>query len=250
MNSTTVKLFIGITFLIIFSIIGWQEVMKQGANWLPIKYVRIEGTFQYIEKNKIKQVLKGQVNNGLYNANIKNIQQSVADLPWVNSVKVKRVWPDAIEIKITEQVPIAKWYSTELVNKNGDIFKPDNLNNFEHLPMIAGNTGNEKKLLETMADLTIDLKEHNMKLTEFQVSNRRAWTIKIQNGMELILGRNEPFKNLQRFLKTRHLLGKEQLAKIKVVDLRYPNGYALAWKSTEEKIDWKLLADKNQHIAE
>jgi len=250
MNSTAVKFFIGITFLIITSIIGWREVIKQGANWLPIKYVRIEGTFQYIEKTKIKQVLKGQVNKGLYNANIKKIQQSVADLPWVNSVKVKRVWPDAIEIIITEQVPIAKWYFTELVNKNGDLFKPDNLNKFEHLPMIAGNTGNEKKLLETMADLTIDLKEHNMKLTEFQVSNRRAWTIKIQNGMELILGRNEPFKNLQRFLKTRHLLGKEQLAKIKVVDLRYPNGYALAWKSTEEQIDWKLLADKNQHIAE
>ncbi len=250
MNSTAVKFFIGITFLIITSIIGWREVIKQGANWLPIKYVRIEGTFQYIEKTKIKQVLKGQVNNGLYNASIKNIQQSVADLPWVNSVKVKRVWPDAIEIIITEQVPIAKWYLTELVNKNGDLFKPDNLNKFEYLPMIAGNTGNEKKLLETMADLTIDLKEHNMKLTEFQVSNRRAWTIKIQNGMELILGRNEPFKNLQRFLKTRHLLGKEQLAKIKIVDLRYPNGYALAWKSTEEQIDWKLLADKNQHIAE
>ncbi len=250
MNSTAVKFFIGITFLIITSIIGWREVIKQGPNWLPIKYVRIEGTFQYIEKTKIKQVLKGQVNNGLYNASIKNIQQSVAGLPWVNSVKVKRVWPDAIEIKITEQVPIAKWYLTELVNKNGDLFKPDNLNKFEHLPMIAGNTGNEKKLLETMADLTIDLKENNMKLTEFQVSNRRAWTIKIQNGMELILGRNEPFKNLQRFLKTRHLLGKEQLAKIKVVDLRYPNGYALAWKSTEEQIDWKLLADKNQHIAE
>ncbi len=250
MNSTAVKFFIGITFLIITSIIGWREVIKQGANWLPIKYVRIEGTFQYIEKTKIKQVLKGQVNNGLYNASIKNIQQSVAGLPWVNSVKVKRVWPDAIEIKITEQVPIAKWYLTELVNKNGDLFKPDNLNKFVHLPMIAGNTGNEKKLLETMADLTIDLKEQDMKLTEFRVSNRRAWTIKIQNGMELILGRNEPFKNLQRFLKTRHLLGKEQLVKIKVVDLRYPNGYALAWKSTEEQIDWKLLADKNQHIAE
>jgi len=250
MNNTTVKFFIVITFLLIPSIIGWREVIKQGANWLPIKYVRIEGTFQYIEKAKIKQVLKGQVNNGLYNASIKNIQHSVANLPWVSSVKVKRVWPDAIEIKVTEQTPIAKWYSTDLVNKNGGLFRPDNFKKFEHLPMIAGNTGNEKKLLEIMTDLTIDLKEHNMKLTEFRVSNRRAWTIKIQNGMELILGRNEPFKNLQRFLKTRHLLGEEQLVKIKVVDLRYPNGYALAWKSSDEQIDWKLLADKDQHIAE
>ncbi len=241
---------LGIALIIIAFTVGWLEAIKQGSNWLPIKYVRIEGTFQYIEKYKIKQVLKGQVNNGLYNASIKNIHQSVADLPWVSSVKVKRVWPDAIEIKVSEQVPIARWYSTDLVNKKGELFKPDNINKFEHLPMIAGNTGNEQKLLEIMKDLTIDLKEHDMKLAEFRVSNRRAWTIKLQNGMELKLGRNEPSKHLQRFLKTLHLIGKEQLTKIKVVDLRYPNGYAMAWKSTEEQIDWKLLADKNQHIAE
>ena len=85
-----------------FSIVGWlgwQEIKAQGADWLPIEHVRVEGTFQFIAKDKIKKVLQDQLINGLYNADIQQIQKSVNQLPWVEKVKVKRVWPNAIEYK-------------------------------------------------------------------------------------------------------------------------------------------------------
>lgn len=249
MNKPLIRFLVGITILLITCTLGWQEVKKQGANWLPIKYVRVEGTFQHIKKNTIKQVLKGQMKNGLYNAKLQNIQKSAAQLPWVKSVKIKRVWPDAINIRINEQTPIAKWSTTDLINENGELFRPTDIDKFDYLPMINGHTGNEKKLLEIMDDLTIALRNKKLKLTEFRVSDRRAWYITLQRGIELKLGRNDPFKKLQRFLKTLPLIGKEQIEKITVVDLRYPNGYAITWKSTEEQIDWKLIADKNKDIA-
>lgn len=244
-----IKFLICSVFLLVTAVLGWKEVRHQGANWLPIKYVRIEGAFQYIAKNKIKKVLQGQVNNGLYNTNIQVIQQSVAFLPWVESVKVERVWPDTIDIKITEQIPIARWGLTDLVNKKGELFRPVNMDKFEVLPIVSGNTGNEKRLLEIMKGLTLVLSDQNMELTEFRVSNWSAWYIKLKNGIELKLGRDEPLKKLERFLQTLALIGKEQIAKIKVVDLRYPNGYAMAWKALEEQIDWKSIADKNREIA-
>ena len=61
--------------------------------------------------------------------------------------------------------------------------------------------------------------------------------------MELILGRNKPLINFQRFLETLPFLGEQQIAKVAVVDLRYPNGYALKWKQGMEEIDWKEIAE-------
>lgn len=229
--------------LMLLSWLGWQEVKAQGADWLPIKYVRVEGVFQYLAKDEIKQLLQEQVSAGLYNADIQQISESVQSLSWVKNVTVKRIWPDSIDIKIKEQTPVVRWKDNSLINIEGEIFTPDNISEFTHLPILAGPAGNEKELLEVMKDLAIELSDQKIKLTEFRVSDRRAWYIKCQNNMQLILGRNEPLIKFQRFLKTLAIIGEQQIAKVAVVDLRYPNGYALSWKLGTEQIDWKELAE-------
>lgn len=238
-----------ILVLMMFLVAGffiWQEVKAQGADWLPIKHVRIEGAFQYIAKDKVKQVLKGQLVNGLYNADIQLIQRSVKQLPWVKRVRVKRVWPDAINIKIDEQVPVVRWGSNGLLNKKGEFFSPDNMSVFESLPLLMGPRGNEKKLLEVMKGLMISLQDRGMQLAEFHVNERRTWRLKLRSEMDLILGRNEPLQKFQLFLKTFELIGKEQEKQVAVVDLRYPNGYALTWKQGEKQINWKEVAALNK----
>ncbi len=249
MNKSTLYFVLGTIILLLVGKLGWQEIRAQGADWLPIKYVRIEGAFQYISKNKIKRVIIEQVQNGLYNANIQQIQKSVYQLPWAEKVTVKRVWPDAIDIKIVEQTPAVRWGGKALLNKKGMIFVPENIEKFSHLPLLSGSKGYEKKLLEILKELTMALSVQGMKLAEFSVNERRAWEIKLQNGMNLILGRNEPLNKFQLFLKTFALIGKEQEAKVAIVDLRYPNGYALTWKQGEEEIDWEKIVEINKYKA-
>jgi len=36
-------------------------------------------------------------------------------------------------------------------------------------------------------------------------------------------------------------LGQEQVNAMSVVDVRYPNGYAVSWKLDAQPIDWKTL---------
>jgi len=243
MDKATSHLLIGTVVVVLFSWLGWHEVKAQGADWLPVRYVRIEGAFQYIAKEKVKQVLKEQVNNGLYNADIQQIQLSVNQLPWIESVRVKRVWPDAIDIRIVEQTPVVRWRGEGLLNLNGEVFVPDNISEFSGLPLVSGPVGNERKLLEIMKGLDVALSDRQMELVEFLVNERRAWSIKLKNGVEIILGRNEPLSKFQRFLKTVTLIGEEQIEKIVVVDLRYSNGYAVTWKQGENEIDWKKIAE-------
>ncbi len=246
MNKTAIHFFMGLMFVLIAGWQGWKEVEIQGADWLPIKYVRIEGTFQYIAKDEIKQLLREQVLSGFYNADIQQIQVSVEALPWIKSAMVKRVWPDAINIEIREQTPVARWESDALLNTKGKIFKPNKLNNFNFLPLLSGPNGYEVKMLKVATDLSAELAEQGMVLAEFHINERRAWNIKLQKKMLLNAGRNQPLKKIQRFLKTVYLLGKEQIAKIAVVDLRYSNGYAITWKQGEAKVNWKKIAEMNK----
>jgi cell division protein FtsQ len=79
-----------------------------------------------------------------------------------------------------------------------------------------------------------------MILTEFRINGRGAWQIKLASGLAIQLGRTEQLKKLQRFLKTLSVLDPAQIAAMAVVDLRYPNGYAVAWKPEPPELDWKL----------
>lgn len=246
MNNATIKFLLIFVVVLIASWQGWQEVKAQGADWLPVKYVRIEGAFQYIAKDRIKEVLRDQVINGFYNADIQQIQASVESLQWVDAVRVKRVWPDAINVTIDEQMPVVRWGSDALLNRDGEIFKPEKLTGFDYLPLLIGPLGYEKKMLEILGQLSVALAEQGMTLATFRINERRAWSIKLQNEMEIKVGRNQPFKKIQRFLKTVPLIRKEQIAEIAVVDLRYSNGYALTWKQSEAKIDWKKIAEMNK----
>lgn len=246
MNKTVIHVVAGLLVLIIAAWQGWLEVKAQGADWLPVKYVRIEGAFQYIAKDKMKQVLDEHVRNGFYNTDIQQIQISVKALPWVESVWVKRVWPDAINIRINEQTPVARWGSNALLNERGEVFKPNKINDFNVLPLLVGPEGYEIKMLDLMNEMSIKLEQQDLALAEFHINERRAWSIKLQNEMLLNAGRNQPLKKIQRFLNSIDLITKEQITKIAVVDLRYSNGYALTWKQGEAEIDWKKIAEMSK----
>lgn len=227
---------------------GWQKISTGMLHNQPIRYVKIEGAFQYTDKERLKQVLAPQMKLGYYHADMQAVHQAIKDLPLVDKVDVKRVWPDAVHIKITEHKPVVRWGANLLLNKQGDVLTPDSIEPFRHLPLITGPSGQEKKLLEIMKGVYIVLKDKSLQLAEFHVNERRAWRLKLASGLEMQLGRKAPLENMQRFLKTMDLLGAEQVAMMASVDTRYPNGYAVTWKPEVAAIDWKAIVEKNKNL--
>jgi len=101
------------------------------------------------------------------------------------------------------------------------------------------------KLLEIMKGIRLALADQSMELSEFYINDRDAWKIKLSNNLEILLGRNEQLKKLQKFLRTLEVLKQEQIEQMALVDLRYPNGYAVSWKTGSLEIDWKSIANPN-----
>jgi cell division protein FtsQ len=241
-----------VIFLSVLLIMGmitahfWTETKRAMMGLNPIRYVRIEGVFQYISKETIKKILLPYVVTDYFSVDVQEIDKAALQHPLVKSVSVKRVWPDAIDIKVTEQFPVARWGEKSLLNMNGDLFTPEDVTQFKSLPLIQGPKGYEARLLEIMKGLEVDLADRALHLAEFKVNERRAWDIILQNGIEIKLGRNGQLKNFQRFLKTLDLLGQDKIPIIAKVDLRYPNGYSIMWKPDAPAIDWKQIAARQQ----
>ncbi len=208
---------------------------------VPIKHVRIESTFQYISKDEIKTLLIPLVDVGFFDANVQAIQERLAQLVWVESATVNRVWSDTLTIKIKEKRPFVRWGEQNLISGRGEIIKPAEIEPFVNLPVLNGPEGQQVKSLEIMKGVNTALADQAMQMAEFSINNRWAWKIKLTTGLEILLGRNDQLKKLQRFMKTLDVLGREQINAMAVVDLRYPNGYAVSWKQDTKIIDWKNL---------
>ena len=251
----TKTLVIGLLLAGLVGIIGYKAVTKGHIRplaiksvSLPIKYVRTEGVFQYLSKNEIKTVLQPLVMTGYFDADMQAIHSTVATLPWVDTVTVKRIWPDAIDIKVREKKPYARWGKNSLITERGVIFTPNNLEQFKNLAVLTGPEMQQVKVLEIMKGIKTALADQSLQLMEFSVNDRGAWKIKLATGLEILLGRNEQLKKLQRYLKTLAVLKQEQVEQIAIVDLRYPNGYAVSWKPGTEEIDWSTIAIPNNEI--
>lgn len=228
----TGKFGVGLVLLFIFCLLAWQLIKTYSKDFMPVRYVRVSGVFQHLGKQEIKQVIKPLVITDFVSVDLQAIHDAALLLPWVAKAKVKRVWPDVVDIRITEQQAVFRWGKEGLLNVQGELFYPQDISEFSTLALIAGPQGQEHKLFKIMKELMTDLAEQSLQIKKFVVNERRSWMIVLEKGMQLQLGRREPAKNFQRFVNTLQVLGQKKIDLIEKVDLRYPDGYSITWRST------------------
>src|SRR5690606_37879060 len=100
---------------------------------------------RYVSATQLEQALKPVVKGSFFSTELESVRERVETVPWVRSARVRRIWPDRLEVRIEEHRPLALWHDGRLVNTYRELFSA-NLDEAEEdgpLPQLAGPPGSE-----------------------------------------------------------------------------------------------------------
>ncbi len=224
---------------------------------LPVTEVQVKGKLNFIDKEEIKVLVKKNLSGGYFTVDLTAIRENLLHKPWVKNVSLRRKWPASLTVFIEEQVAVAYWNDDAYLSEHGDVFKPENIDTKLNLPNLNGPAGQHENVWKFMNILYKETAMLNYEVVRLNLDDRRAWQLVIvetadletvdlatidlkpagnkSTEIKIKLGRFDTAKRLQRFV---HILPALTIgqgikksdyaeSKIKVIDMRYPNGFAV-----------------------
>jgi cell division protein FtsQ len=217
------------------------------AEYFPVRFVRIQGAFNYLDKREIEVRILPLLERGYLEMDLDRIRSRIESVAWVSAVQIQRIWPDTLVLKVEEHAPFARFGEDRLLSSRGVVFAPHNTKPFATLPQIEAPTGQSAKsadFLTAFQKLQAVAGGLGMHVLKVRISERNSWSIQIADGLTVELGRDEPVKTFQRFIATLSLLGEPPIRSMIRADLRYRNGYAVQWKPGAEP-EWSAFVKRN-----
>lgn len=213
------------------------------STFFPLHTVSVAGNLQHVSREAIRAGLDSRVSGNFFAANLDALRGALEALPWVRRAAVRRRWPDLIQIRIEEHVPIARWTDQRLVNTYGELFTGD-LD--AALPLLGGPPGAERQVVARYAAFSALIAPLGTELAQLMLSPRHAWQIKLASGTTLELGRErsrEPAEvRLERFVSAYPQVVAKLGHPVEHADLRYPNGFAVRVPAPAAEADEKARA--------
>ena len=216
--------------IIVCAVLFYTEEYLANPTTLPVNKIRVHGAFENVDEKMLHRAVSGVVAGGYFNVDVERVREVVEQLPWVSESSVRRVWPDTLSVSIVEQKPIAISKGLGLINANGDIFKPEGKKLPASLPVFEGSQHLNKLMLSKYHEMNNLLVVIGRKITHLRFDARHALEINLDNGLKVVLGRDDIEKRLERFINIYKKTLASRASDIDVIDLRYTNGMAISWK--------------------
>lgn len=194
---------------------------------LPIRHVAVKGDLPHMDVEALRKDIREQVTGGFFGLDLEAVRASLEQHPWVYSASVRRQWPDRVEIQLVEQKPIARWGEDALLNAYGEIFEA--YDNGSNLPLIVGEKGREKVLIEAFLRSDQLLRTVGLDLVGLHEDARHNQSLILGNGIKMALGRRDQDKRLRRFVTAYNDTLEGLVDRIESLDLRYTSGFSVGW---------------------
>ncbi|MFC6669554.1 cell division protein FtsQ/DivIB [Marinobacterium aestuariivivens] len=219
----------------LFAALLWS-LAQQVWQWLdrPVTEVRVLGEARHLNKAALAGHLAAGLDKPLLQLDLERLQERLLEEPWVHGARVKRDWPPAIEIRVDEEVPVARWGDKGLLNHQGDIFWPELKPEYGVLPRLNGPASDTGRVMAQFHDLNRMFQASGLKLSGLSLEARGAWTLELDNGIRVLLGRERVTERLGRFIQVYRQRLASEAQRIEQVDIRYTNGVAVKWKPQPE----------------
>jgi len=112
----------------------------------------------------------------------------------------------------------------------GDKLTIDDNSHLSNLPLLSAEFGSSSEVMKQYQRLAELLLPTGLKLSKLKLDRLGAWQVETNKGIQLIIGRNQVGEKIRRLVLVWESELHRQSDNIETIDLRYPNGLAVAWR--------------------
>jgi len=229
---------------------------------LPVNEIQVKGELHFLDRAEIESTVRNNISGDYFTVNLNKVREILLQEPWVENVSLRRQWPASLTVFVDEQVPVAYWNDDGYINESGNVFRPGNVDKKLNLPKLNGPEGQHTNVWKFMNVLYKETALLNYEVVRLDLDDRRAWQMVIssnavtadpmaeKNYIDVKLGRFDTEKRMQRFISILPALSVEKEFaenRIKAIDMRYPNGFAVQRAAKDTPQSQNILY--NQKIA-
>ena len=190
---------------------------------------------QHVNKLTLQAGVVGRIKGNFFTTNLEQVRAAFEAVPWVRRATVRREWPDQLIVEVEEHEALGTWGEDgRLLSVKGDVFTANLAEADEDhaLPELDGPEGSEKEVLARFAELRAWFAPISLIPEKLSLSSRYAWTVKLDNGMTVALGREQDRTTLRTRVERLVGIFPQLTARLEggidTVDMRYQNGLALS----------------------
>lgn len=201
---------------------GAREVLQRPE--FPLRRVELAAAPLRVSQEGVQRVVREQVRGNFFTVDLARVRQGFEGLPWVRKVSVRRQFPWTLRVEIEEQVALARWNKTALVNTHGEVFVAETS---EKLPEFIGPPERAAEMAQRYAEWVDVMRPLGQRIAQVNLSPRYAWQVRLESGTVLELGREQMQERLARFARVYPYSLGAGGPQLRRVDLRYRNGFAV-----------------------
>ncbi|WP_290649427.1 cell division protein FtsQ/DivIB [Aquisalimonas sp.] len=209
---------------------AWGTAWLLAPGTFPLQSVYFDSRLQHVREDDLRDALRGHLDDGFLGLDVDAIHAALEALPWVRSAAVRRVWPGQLRVEIREQVAAAVWNGEALLNTSGEAFDAPEDTWPSDLPELSGPAGREVDVVQRHQEVERTLGRIGLAVDGLAMDARESWTIELETGARIRLGRESVDRRLARFLAAYPGLVRERGTDLAHADLRYPNGFSVRWR--------------------
>ena len=215
-----------------------------------LRSIQLSEVPRHVDPAQVEAVARNELLGNFFTVDLEHMRQVFEKLPWVRKVSVRRHFPWTLQVEIEEHIALARWNGTEWVNTHGEIFSAasekmrvasaqfgdgDQQARAQSLPQFFGQPDSAAEITQGYRAMSEQMSVLKQQITEVHLSPRRAWQLRLDNGLWIKLGREQSQQRLARFVvvypwyedggqKT------EDRSGVQYVDLRYRNGFSVKYQ--------------------
>lgn len=190
----------------------------------PLREISLTGDIGHVTHEQVEDIVSRELRGNFFTVDLERTRAAFEKLPWVRKVNLRRHWPDRLEVAVEEHRPIARWGSVALVSAHGEVFEAA-INSV--LPVLNGPHGSAPEVVARLIEFERILEPIDKRVVLITLSMRRAWRVRLDDGMVLELGRENLEERLVGFVAAYPVALARLAHQPAYVDLRYSNGFAV-----------------------